>query len=100
MLATLGALGISASSLGSPGYIKFANNLKIQWGSVSCAGDTNTVVNYPSAFSTFGAGRIRRLDLDVGKRQRARDRSATASSFTVCNNKESAVPFFWIAIGV
>jgi hypothetical protein len=100
MLATLGALGISASSLGSPGYIKFANNLKIQWGSVSCAGDTNTVVNYPSAFSTFGVPVGSGGSTSTSESDNARVISATASSFTVCNNKESAVPFFWIAIGV
>lgn len=101
MRTTLGGLlGVSASSLGSPGYIKFTNNLKIQWGSISCTGDATTTVTYPSAYSTFGVPVGSGGYTGHDQPDNCRIISANATGFTITNNDNIAATFWWIAIGI
>ena len=44
--------GIIASSLGASGYVKFANGLIINWGSISLSNDTTRYATFPLAFTT------------------------------------------------
>jgi hypothetical protein len=96
----LGTLAVtSLLSMVSPGYVKLANGLIIQWGSVSVPGDTRPTVNYPVAFTTFGRCRLG----SGGERDRrpgnCRIVAATNANFQVCNNDGGSATFWWIAVG-
>lgn len=44
--------GIIASSLGASGYVKFANGVIINWGSISLTNNTTCYATFPLAFTT------------------------------------------------
>lgn len=97
---SLAFLGVTASSLGSPGYVKLTNGVKLSWGTSSCAGDTTTTITYPSAYTTFSVPVGSGGSSSTSESDNVRVQSAGTASFVVVNNKESAVTFFWFAIGV
>lgn len=100
VLATLGALGIIGSSLGSPGYIELANHFKIQWGQTTVAGNTTPTISFPHAFSSYSIPVGSGGHNGVSNPNNCRVVGATTSGFTVCNNDSTDAPFFWIAVGV
>jgi hypothetical protein len=99
-LAALGGVGIAAQSLGNPGFLKLSNGLKLSWGSTNVAANSTVTINYPSAYASFSVPVGSGGDGSVSDPANCRVRSASPTGFTVCNNDGSAVPFFWIAVGV
>lgn len=103
-LTNLGAIGVTASSLASPGYVKFnigGTNLIVQWGTGTAAGNGNTVVTYPTAFTTFSIPLVSGNSADLGAQDNGPATTAAATAnFTVTNAYVGAIAFWWIAVGV
>jgi hypothetical protein len=102
--ATLGAVRVSASSMGVPGYIRFsfgANSFQIAWGTFSAFADAHTTVNYHTPFTTFsvpvvsGVGEVS----GVARDNNPAVTNSSASGFEVFN-ASNACSTLYIAVGV
>jgi hypothetical protein len=100
-LAALGGLGVTASALTSPGYMKLSNGFIIQWGTGTATGNTTTGVTYPTAFTTFSIPVVSGNSSDLGAQDNGPAvTAATTTGCTVTNAYVSDIPFWWIAVGV
>lgn len=103
---TLGALGVSASSLGANGYITLSNGLTIQWGSTSTvAGEGAQSVSFPTPFASACFTCVCSLK---GLNSTSNDMwanmvSVNASGFTAiyqaASGGNNGYGLFWIAVG-
>lgn len=103
--ANLGAIGITASSLASPGYIKInisGTDFIIQWGTGTATANTaSQTVNYPTAFSSFSIPIVSGgLGIVTADENYAAVTSAGTSSFTISTSYGTGHSFWWIAVGV
>lgn len=101
LVALIGGLTVTASSLANPGYIHLSNGLKFQWGTGSLGANSSGSINYPLAFSSFAIcipnggpnGTSSEGDVHVVAA------SGTTSQSIV--NSGNATGFYnWIAVGV
>lgn len=105
---TLGAIGISASSLTFPkGFVKLTNGLHIMWGSKSFAGGgTSTAVNYTTEMGTTITLATGSLAVICGGFTGDTDRngpfttSCSTTGFNAFCRTTSNSTGFWIAVGV
>lgn len=93
------SLAVSASSLASPGYIKFSNGLIIQWGTGALAGNTLGVVNYPVAFTTFAIPVVSGSDNNTGHEGGIRAYGTSLTQASIVNAGAGAGTYYWIAVG-
>ena len=103
-LAALGGIGVTASSLSSPGYIKLSNGLIIQWGVSTQASSAEGIysVSYPTAYSSFSVALISgttEYGSFGGQDNSPMMYSTTTSGFTWQVN-QTCPRAYWIAIGV
>lgn len=103
-LAALGALGVSASSLSSSGYVKLSNGLYIMWGSFTASGNGSTTYSYSTisgsiSLSSFSVS-ITSGGPSGGGDNPPHTTSCTTTGFTVYNAFSSSVTTFFIAVGV
>lgn len=99
-LATEGG-GIIAQSLGTNGYVKFANGLILQWGCKASAG-TNTSVAFPISF-------VSACYMVLGNMSKPADHGYemniypkhtwSISSFTMYTRNTDSSEFTWVAVG-
>lgn len=101
-LTTLGGLGITASSLGSTGYIKFSNGFMIQWGSTTVAANGSTTATYGQTYTTWskafptGVG-----EFNTGQAPtQAEGHTFTTTGFDIFTGSENIFTAHWVAIGV
>jgi hypothetical protein len=106
-LSTLGAIGISASSLGNPGYIKFllpgGGTFMIAWGIATIGQDTLAAVTYPAPFSSFSIPNVSAMNKAVNSANENTgyiSGSATTSGFQIYNSENNTYSIPWIAVGV
>lgn len=103
-LAALGGVGITASSLASPGYVKLSNGVIIQWGVSTQASSAEGIysVSYPTAYATFSIAVISgttEYGSFGGQDNSPMMYSTTTSGFTWQVN-QTCPRAYWIAIGV
>jgi len=101
-LAALGGLGVSAYSFGSNGYIKFTNNLILQWGSTSVTMDNPSSVTFPIAFTSWNVPVVSATALSgsTTNSQNTGLSSWTLTTLTIWNADDRTVVVPWFAIGV
>lgn len=93
------SLGVTAESLASPGYVKLANGLIIQWGTASLTSTQVKTTAYPTGFTTFsicvgsGGPSSHTEEGDI------RVTACSTTGFTASNTSGATATFFWIAIG-
>jgi hypothetical protein len=92
---TLGAVGITASSIANPGYVSF-DTFKIQWGSSAVALSGGSIV-YPVPFSTFSIAVCNSGSSD-NQNNGAHTISCSTTGFTY-DSVTGSGSIFWIAIG-
>lgn len=101
-LAALGGLGVSAYSFGSNGYIKFTNNLILQWGTTSVTMDNPSSVTFPIAFTSWNVPVVSATALSgsTTNSQNTGLSSWTLTTLTIWNADDRTVTVPWFAIGV
>lgn len=102
-MIALGALGVTSSdlTLGTSGFIKFANGFMIQWGKYTSATDSYTSVTYDEPF-TLGSVAVCSGARPIGSAQENAPgvTSCSATGFSSYNASDTSVDTFWIAVGV
>ena len=101
-LAALGGLGVSAYSFGSTGYIKFTNNLILQWGSTTVGMDNPATVTFPIAFTTWNIP-LASATAQYGSTTNSQNTglsSWTLTTLSIWNADDRTVVVPWFAIGV
>ena len=92
---------ITASSLGTNGYVKFSNGLILQWG-YDTAAKTIITVSFPIAYQSIYTIVAQQFtgpeDNDANDLADVIRTNYTTSSFTVCK-QSSSMPVSWIALG-
>ena len=82
---------ISASSLGTNGYVKFSNGLILQWGQGSTTSDTYFTFNFPIAFTSATSYQVATGYLSAGDTQYGIGvHSKTSSSCRIYLNDNTA----------
>lgn len=101
-LAALGGLGVSAYSFGSTGYIKFTNNLILQWGSTSVTMDNPSAVTFPIAFTSWNIPVVSATALSgsVSNSQNTGLSGWTLTTLSIWNADDRTVTVPWFAVGV
>ncbi len=100
---TLGALGSSASSLASPGYVAItigASTLKIQWGTVTVGANSNGSITFPSAFSSFSVTVVSGGPAGGGDAGSIHCTSSSTASAVVSNTSGGSLTGQYISVGV
>ena len=109
-LGNLGGVGVSAMSLASPGYIRFAiagvaNAFSLMWGTATAQGDTSTTVTYPTPFTSFSVAVVSGSSqpIDTAAQAGSVTTSTSTTGFTFYTAQASSGAFgtaWWIAGGV
>lgn len=102
-LATLGALSISSSSLGNPGYVKLSNGLHIMWGTFTASGGQSaTSVSYPSGVSltTFSVAVCSAAGTNTDAQSNFAQVNGTSTTGFTYNSNVGGVTGFYIGVGV
>ena len=109
-LGNLGGVGVSAMSLASPGYIRFAiagvaNAFSLMWGTATAQGDTSTNVTYPTPFTSFSVALVSGSSqpIDTAAQAGAVTTSTSTTGFTFYTAQATSGSFgtaWWIAGGV
>ena len=91
--------GIIAASLAQNGYVKFANGLILQWGVITSnlPKDSNVVITYPVAFTTFASGVSQSIGVSSAWNFVQNDCSLT--DITVQSQGSVRSKCWWTAIG-
>lgn len=101
MLATSGA-GMATFSKAANGYIKFANGIIIQWGSIAVSGRTNHTVTCSTSFSnTTYIVQTQTLGANLNDYNNATAVTGITgkNTFTICPGYGESRTVMWIAIG-
>lgn len=104
----IGAIGIVASSLASPGYIKFnlpgtSSTFMIAWGIETVGSDSTASVTYPAAFSSFSiplVSAVSKVNVSANENTGYVSGSATTSGFQIFNAENNSFSIPWHAVGV
>ena len=109
-LGNLGGVGVSAMSLASPGYIRFAiagvaNAFSLMWGTATAQGDTSTNVTYPTPFTSFSVALVSGSSqpIDTAAQAGSVTTSTSTTGFSFYTAQASSGSFgnaWWIAGGV
>ena len=104
--ATLGGMGVTASSIANPGYVKISvpsgGTLILQWGTTTALANTGSQsVTYPTAFSSFSipvvTGGLNQTNYDQNFPAAY---ASSTTGFNFVNAADSSMPLFWVAVGV
>lgn len=101
-LAALGGVGVTASSLASPGYVKLTNGLILQWGTATVGMDSSATVTFPVAFTTFAVP-VASAVAQSGSTTNSQNTgyvSNTLTTMTLWNADDRTVSVPWFAVGV
>lgn len=103
--ATLGAVGVTASSISSgSGYITFnisGTAFKLSWASGTATANTSTSISFPSAYSSWAKAWVSGGDNDTAATQNNPTITATSTTAaTVTNANPASIAVTVFAIGV
>lgn len=103
--ATLGAVGVLASSFANPGYLKLSiagSPFMIQWGSLTIPADSVQTVPYSQPYSSFSIAVCSSTAEYPNTNAQQNPTGVYSCSTTgwVAFNAGTSSPVFWIAVGV
>ena len=101
LVANLGAVTVTASSLANPGYIHLSNGIKLQWGSGTLGANTSGSLSYSISFTTFAVCTVSGGANSVSVEGNIRVTAASGlSTQSIINTGGSSGYYSWVAVGV